>query len=35
LAQRNEVGIGSIVEPMPADDELVAEITDMRDRSAE
>ena len=34
LAQRNEVGIGSIVEPMPAGDELVAEIPDMRDRSA-
>jgi hypothetical protein len=35
LAQRNEVGIGSIVKPMAAHDELVAEITDMRDRSAE
>ncbi len=35
LAQRDEIGIGLFVEPAAAHDELVAEISDMRDRSAE
>jgi hypothetical protein len=35
LAERDKVGIGLFVEPAAADDELIAEIADMRDRFAE
>ena len=35
LAQRDEIGVGLFVEPAAARDKLVAEISDMRDRSAE
>ena len=35
LAQRDEVGIGALVEPAPALDELGAEVAEMRDRPAE
>ena len=34
LAQTHEIGIGLLVDPMAAYDELVAEIPDMSDRSA-
>ncbi len=33
LAQRHEVDIGLLVEPFAADDELFAEIAEMRDRA--
>ena len=35
LAERDEVGIGAILDPAPARDEGLAEIADMRDRPAE
>jgi hypothetical protein len=35
LAQRDQIGIGLFVEPAAARDELVTEISDMRDRPAE
>ena len=35
LAQRDEIGIGLLVEPAPAHHEFVAEIADMSDRTAE
>ncbi len=34
LAERNQIDIGLFVEPAPADDELFAEIADMRNRPA-
>src|SRR5262245_4069981 len=35
LTKRYEVGIGPLVEPAPAHDELITEISDVRDRPAE
>ncbi len=35
LAQRDEIDISLVVEPAPADDELLAKIPDMGDRPAE
>src|SRR5690606_37184952 len=35
LAQRNEIGIGGVIQPFAADDELVPEISQMRNRAAE
>ena len=35
LAERNQIGIGALVEPAAPDDELTAEIAEMRDRPAE
>src|ERR1019366_3265213 len=35
LAQTHQIGISLLVEPAPAHDELVAEISDMSDRPAE
>lgn len=35
LTKRHQVGIGLFVEPAPARDELITEVTDMGDRSAE
>ena len=35
LAERDDIGIGCLVEPAAARDELVAEIAEMRDRAAE
>ena len=35
LAKGDEIGVAAVVEPTPPDDELVAKIAEMRDRSAE
>src|SRR5262249_6514524 len=35
LAERNQIGIGLFIEPLPAHDELVVEVAEMRDRAAE
>jgi hypothetical protein len=35
LAERNEIGVGFLLEPPPANDELVMEVAEMCDRAAE
>jgi hypothetical protein len=35
LAERHDVGVGRFVEPLPADDVLAPEVTEVRDRSTE
>ncbi len=35
LAQPDEIGVGVLIEPLPADHELVAEIANMGDRATE